>query len=303
MFVAGLDLGGTKCAAVLADVQGETISFFRRKEIPTAGDWRGLTDALLEHILQESIVNGATPVACGISCGGPLDGKNGIILTPPNLMSFAYVPIAAYVAEHLGIPAYLQNDADACALAEWKFGAGRGTRNMIFLTFGTGLGAGLILDGKLYTGARNLAGEVGHTRLKPDGPEGYRKRGSWEGFCSGGGIRQQIQTTFHEDFGARELQVRAEQGNKQAIALYAEIGANFGRGLAVLVDILNPEVIVAGSIFARAHDLLYASAMKTLREEALPESLEGLRLLPAQLGNKIGDYAPVTIALERLQVG
>ncbi|MDR0884632.1 MAG: ROK family protein [Oscillospiraceae bacterium] len=297
MVLAGLDLGGTKCAAVLAQVQGDETKFLCRKEVPTVGDWRSITDALLAYLAHERTARGVEIAACGISCGGPLDGQRGVILRPPNLLSFSNVAIVDYVQEKLGVPAKLQNDADACALAEWKFGAGRGTRNMIFLTFGTGLGAGLILDGKLYTGARNLAGEVGHMRLKAEGPLGYGKRGSWEGFCSGGGIRAQILQHFGEDFDARELQVRAEQGDEKAVALYHEIGANFGRGLAVLVDLLNPELIVAGSIFARAHSLLYDAAMQALREEALPESLEGFRLRPAQLGNQIGDYAAVAIAI------
>jgi glucokinase len=192
----------------------------------------------------------------------------------------------------------LQNDADACALAEWRFGAGRGTRNMVFLTFGTGLGAGLILDGRLYTGASGLAGEVGHIRLAPDGPEGYRKRGSFEGFCSGGGIARLIKMRTGWDCDARALAQKADAGDPQALAVWEEIGARFGHGLAVLVDILNPEAVVAGSIFARAYRFLYEPAMRALKEEALPESLAGLRLLPAELGEQIGDYAAVAIGCE-----
>jgi len=291
MTYAGLDLGGTKCAAILAEVNGEEITFLGRKEVPTQGTWQEVIEPLLGFLKEHK------PVACGISCGGPLDSRAGIIINPPNLMSFENVPIVSIVEQALQCPARLQNDADACALAEWRFGAGRGTRNMIFLTFGTGLGAGLILDGRLYTGAKNLAGEVGHIRLAPDGPEGYRKRGSFEGFCSGGGIAQLIEMRSGETYSAKELAQRAGAGDPQALAIWEEIGTQFGRGLAVLVDILNPEAIVAGSIFTRAERFLYEPAMQALREEALPESLVDFRLLPAQLGDQIGDYAAIAIGM------
>jgi len=109
-----------------------------------------------------------------------------------------------------------------------------------------------ILNRQLYVGARNLAGEVGHIRLAPDGPEGYRKRGSFEGFCSGGGIAQLIEMRTGEFYSAKELARRADAGDPQALAVWEEIGTQFGRGLAVLVDILNPEAVVAGSIYTRA---------------------------------------------------
>jgi len=294
---AGLDLGGTKCAAVLARVEGDSIAFLGRKEVPTQGTWREVIAPLLDYL------KGHSPVVCGISCGGPLDSRAGVILNPPNLMSFENVPIVQTVREALGCPARLQNDADACALAEWRFGAGRGTQNMIFLTFGTGLGAGLILNGRLYVGACNLAGEVGHIRLAPEGPEGYRKRGSFEGFCSGGGIAQLMRMRSvgfpgaSETYSAKELYARADAGDPQALAVWEEIGTRFGQGLAVLVDILNPEAVIAGSIFTRAHRFLYEPAMRALREEALPESLTGFRLLPAALGDRIGDYAAIAIGV------
>jgi len=291
MIHAGLDLGGTKCAAVLAEVNGEHITFLARKEVPTQGTWQPVMEPLLDFLRPHS------PVSCGVSCGGPLDSRAGVILNPPNLMSFENVPIVRVVEEALHCPARLRNDADACALAEWRFGAGRGTRNMIFLTFGTGLGAGLILNSQLYVGASNLAGEVGHIRLAPDGPEGYRKRGSFEGFCSGGGIAQLIEMRTGESYTAKELAQRADAGDPQALAVWEEIGTQFGRGLAILVDIINPEAVVAGSIFTRAHRFLYEPAMRALQEEALPESLANFRLLPAELGDQIGDYAAIAIGM------
>ena len=126
-----------------------------------------------------------TPDSIGISCGGPLDSRRGVIMGPPNLPGWDDVYIVRQIENHYGVQAHLQNDANACAVAEWKFGAGRGKQNVVFMTFGTGLGAGLILDGKLYSGTNDNAGELGHIRLDRFGPVGFGKAGSFEGFCSG----------------------------------------------------------------------------------------------------------------------
>jgi glucokinase len=139
-------------------------------------------DGLVERLNIKSAIR-----AIGISCGSPLDSQKGLILSPPNLPNWDCVDIIAPFKKYQ-VPVGLQNDANACGLAEWKWGAGKGYQNVIFLTFGTGMGAGLILNGKLYTGTNDMAGEVGHIRLKEDGPIGYGKKGSFEGFCSGGGL-------------------------------------------------------------------------------------------------------------------
>ena len=117
----------------------------------------------------------------GISCGGPLDSKKGMIYSPPNLPGWDKCLLQRYLQMKFGVETALQNDANACALAEWLMGAGRGTSNMVFLTFGTGMGGGLILNGRLYSGTNDLGGEVGHIRLAKDGPVGFGKAGSFEG--------------------------------------------------------------------------------------------------------------------------
>jgi glucokinase len=208
----------------------------------------------------------------------------------------------------------IQNDANACALAEWKFGAGKGTENMIFMTFGTGLGAGLIIDGRLYAGTNDMAGEVGHIRLSGFGPVGYGKAGSWEGFCSGGGIAQLARTMIMEKFqmgesisfckSAEDLnsinaQVVAEaamHGDELALQIYRISGQFLGKGLSVLIDILNPEMIVIGSIFARSRQLLEPYAMEVIGKEALFHSSSVCRIVPARLGEDLGDYAALSVA-------
>ena len=245
--VWGLDIGGTKTALCAANEAGEILA---RRQLPTR-DFPGW-EALLETLIAWGRESLPAPQAVGVSCGGPLDSQRGLILSPPNLPGWDEVPITAWLRQRTGAPAFLQNDANACALAEWCYGAGRGTRNMVFLTFGTGLGAGLILDGRLYAGTNGMAGEAGHIRLAEEGPVGYGKAGSMEGFCSGGGLAQLAQMRMGRALTARELCALAEAGDAQAVDALRLSARMLGRGLAVLIDLINPQRIVIGSIFARA---------------------------------------------------
>lgn len=318
MLIAGFDIGGTKCSVILADVKGEKIDFISRDEIPTEGNWKTIIDTLIEKIsgsLHRFGLKQEDIKKAGISCGGPLDSKKGMIMSPPNLKGWDNVPICSYISEKLNVSASLMNDADACAVAEWKFGAGRGYENIIFLTFGTGLGAGLILNGRLYTGTNNMAGEVGHIRLSSEGPVGYGKRGSFEGFCSGGGIAQQAKTYFTEklqmglkcplcpdfetvkELTAKDIVLAADRGDEDAIEILDRTGRYFGLGLSVLIDILNPEIIIAGGVFMRGHKHIEKSMAEVLEKEALALSLKHCKIVPSELNEKIGDYGAISAAL------
>ncbi len=312
MKLLGLDIGGTKCAAVTANWDGERLQILKKEKCPT--DHSVSPETMLERLfaLADGILDGK-PDAVGISCGGPLDSARGVILGPPNLPGWDDVPVTALAARHFGAPAHLQNDANACAVAEWKFGAGRGTRNMIFLTFGTGLGAGLILDGRLYSGTNDNAGECGHLRLERFGPVGYGKQGSFEGFCSGGGLaqlgcamaRERMQCGVCPAYyrngeagvTAKSIADAARAGDETALEVYRVCGEYLGRGLAVLVDLLNPQRIVLGSIFARSGDLLRESMEQSLHAEALAASAACCQIVAAELGESIGDYAALATAL------
>ena len=190
-YYLGMDIGGTKCSVVICDDVYGTVRDKIRFDTNVERGWIKVFNELIssaETILERNNISAEDVLACGVSCGGPLDCEKGIIMRPPNLPDWDNVPLADIIKDSLGFPCKVRNDADACALAEWKFGAGKGSDNVVFLTFGTGLGAGLILDGKLYRGANGNAGEVGHIRLDTDGPVAYGKAGSFEGFCSGAGI-------------------------------------------------------------------------------------------------------------------
>ena len=300
MIIAGLDIGGTKCAALLANACEDSVTFLERSQIETKGTWHEILDNLCAKIKEFETRHGVKAQAVGISCGGPLSSKLGVIMSPPNLPGWDEVPVNAYVAERLGLTkelVRLKNDADACAVAEWKYGAGKGTRNMIFLTFGTGLGAGLVLNGALYSGTNDMAGEAGHIRLEKSGPTGYGKAGSFEGFCSGGGIAQLSEKYFEQKLTAKQVACLAQEGNDKALDLYREVGAALGRGLSVLIDLLNPQKIVLGGIYMRSHELMTEKMYRELEKECLPQSLAAVEILPSQLGERIGDYGAITAAV------
>lgn len=309
MFYLGLDIGGTKCAASIGETQGSAVRILERVETPTTRDPLATLAPLLSCIfewLKKYPVKSA-----GISCGGPLDSKTGVILCPPNLKGWENFPIVDYVQEKCGVSARLENDANACAVAEWKFGAGAGTQNMVFFTFGTGLGAGLILDGRLYGGTNGNAGEAGHIRLAKAGPVGFGKAGSFEGFCSGGGIarlavqmakRQKRLPDCIERMGGLEnvttkaLSAAAFAGDKFAKKVFAKSGKMLGKGLSVIIDILNPERIVLGGVFMRSAQLLVPAMQKEIEKEALACSSAVCQIVPAKLSENIGDIAAISVA-------
>ncbi len=310
-YYLGMDIGGTKCAVVLSEKNSVSVKDKIRFETRVE---RGYSEIIAElissalEIMQRNGVSAEDVLACGVSCGGPLNSDTGVIMRPPNLPDWDNVPLAETVSTALGCPCKVRNDADACALAEWQFGAGRGTKNMVFLTFGTGMGAGLILDGRLYSGTCGTAGEVGHIRLDADGPVAYGKAGSFEGFCSGAGIAAMGKKMLaiyngetsipYNDVTAKTIAEAAEKGDRLAGAIYRRCGEKLGLGLSMLIDILNPERIVIGSIFQRSGHLLIDSMNEVIKREALPISAECCKVVPAMLGDDIGDYAAIGVAKE-----
>ncbi len=313
MLLCGIDIGGTKCALSIgkADDKGNIEILYKEKfeTLPPYETLQKYSDLLSVQLRTYKVE------AIGISCGGPLDSKRGVIMSPPNLPGWDNIEAVKYFKDRFGLPTVIQNDANACCYAEFKFGAGRGYKNVVFLTFGTGLGAGLILDGRLYSGTNDNAGECGHIRLADDGPEGYGKKGSFEGFCSGGGIallgksmtKEKLDkgetVAFCKDkseldnINAKLIGDYAEAGDEFAKSIYAESGRRLGQGLSILIDILNPEAIIIGSIFTRSRNLLWDECKKVIDREALPSASEVCRVLTSELSESIGDYAALSLAL------
>jgi glucokinase len=321
----GFDIGGTKCAVVLGKlsqegeqgIKGKTIYIIDKVVVTTDKPVYDMIDLLFttaeslfaKHALTIQNIDGI-----GISCGGPLNIKRGMVLSPPNLPGWDHIPIVEIAKKRFGKPVILQNDANACAIAEWKYGAGKGCNNLIFLTFGTGMGAGLILNGQLYTGTTDLAGEVGHLRLAENGPAGFGKEGSFEGFCSGGGLAQLAQTkvrknlqmgrpvSFCKSFqelpglNAKTVAEAAFNGDPVALDIYKTCGQYLGRGLSLLIDILNPEMIIIGSVYSRAKELIEPYMKDVIEQEAIPDSYAACKIVTAGLSEQLGDMAALSLA-------
>ncbi len=303
--VVGFDIGGSKCAVSVGREEQDSVALLAREAFPTPKDQREAIEALCALALR--LAGKENILSVGVSAGGPMDARKGVLMNPPNLLGWSGVSITQEITARLGVPAALGNDANACALAEWTWGAGRGSRTMVFLTFGTGLGAGIVIDGRILPGASDNAGELGHWRMADFGPSGYGKPGSLEGFCSGGGMaqlarttalkyRQNGQTVGYEKTDVKTVAEAARAGDAAALEVFAVTASFLGKGLALVLDFLNPDRIVLGSIYARCRDLLEQGMREALRKEATPIAVDACQIVPALLGDNIGDYAALSLA-------
>ena len=313
-YYIGIDIGGTKIATLLADqnmnILDRRVFFTKETRFPEATIEKIFK--MIEKQMSDNKITIKNIKNFGISCGGPLNSNKGIIMSPPNLPGWDNVEIKKIFEKKYNKLTYLQNDANACAIAEWKKGAGKGYRNIIFLTFGTGMGAGLILNGKLYTGIDDMAGEVGHMRIEKKGPTGYGKDGSFEGFCSGGGmvrlgeymIEKEVENGYKgelikdlsQGLTTQKIADRAKEGEYLALKIIEKSAEKLGKALSVLIDLLNPEAIIIGSIFTRCEDLFRDTIEKVLKEETLEISYKRCKILKAELGESIGDYGALFTA-------
>lgn len=306
----GFDIGGTKTAVSIASLEEGILDKEVFYTLPENGPEAAMTRMIaLGRQLMQKADRGRAITGIGISVGAMFDPADGCFGEAPHLPGWTGFPIVAELECAFGLPVTADNDANACALAEWRFGAGKGLRHLAFLTCGTGLGAGLILDGRLYRGASNLAGEIGATRVAEDGPPVRGKPGCLEGFASGAGIAGLVERAFSDSRNpprtcleagstAREVAEGARAGDALSLEILLEAGTRLGQGLAILLDLLNLEMIVIGSIFGRCEDLLRPAMEKALAREAMPATRAACRIVPSALGEKIGDFAAMALAVE-----
>ncbi len=309
--LVGWDIGGTKCAVVLGSLVGDDVRLIDRRQFPTPPGFTNTVERLNDASQELIDAHRVTPAAIGVACGGPLNTHTGRILSPPNLPGWDDVDLVTPLRERWGVPVALENDANAGALAEWRWGGGRGLAHVIFLTFGTGMGAGLILNGRLYRGTRDLAGEIGHLRLAESGPVGFGKAGSFEGFCSGGGIarlaamrlaawrqagKASLLASEPWDLSAERVGWAAQTGDVLACAIWEEVGRRLGQGLAVLIDVLNPQLIALGSIYRRQQAWIEPAMRRALAAEAIAAAYQACRIEPTALGEAIGDWGSLAVA-------
>ena len=305
--VLGLDVGGTKTACVEGTLDGRIL---QRIEMPTRA-----TEAFskifpeivanLNKLISAAHLEGRTIDAISVSIGGPLKIQEGILIDPPHLPGWHHVPLKTHLTEAFPhIPVYIEHDGNAGALAEFHFGVGKnrpGLQHLIFLTFGTGIGAGFIVNGRILRGASDTAGEIGHWRLAEDGPLGFGKRGSWESFASGAGLielaSEMFPSRWSQNTPIRDVVNAMIQYDPDAMKVAAVAGHWMGRGLALLIDALNPQVIVFGSLGVLLGERILAPARKVIAEEALPQAAAACELIPSALGSSIGDIAALMAAL------
>lgn len=305
--VLGFDIGGTKTACVEGTISAEIL---QRIEIATraAEPFEETLPEIVDQarrVVREAETSGRRIAAVSVSVGGPLKIDEGFLIDPPHLPGWHGVPLRRHLMEAFpGTPVFVEHDGNAGALAEFYFGVGKGRRNLrhlIFLTFGTGVGGGFIVNGQILRGASDTAGEIGHWRLAEDGPLGFGKRGSWESFASGAGLVELAAQAFPARWKAgtpiREVVDAMIANDPEALQVAAEAGKWMGRGLALLIDALNPQVIVFGSLGVALGERIFGPARKVIETEALPQAAAACELLPAGLGTRIGDVAALMAAL------
>jgi glucokinase len=327
-YVLGVDIGGTKLSTVLATREGEIVHKIRRPTDAHLGPEVGV--ARLVAMLHETMQSQAGGpdrgqiAGIGVACGSPMDAEQGVILGPPNLPGWNPVPIVEILEREFGLYARLENDANAGALAEWIFGAGRGRRHLVYLTMSTGIGGGLILDGRLYRGANGNAGEIGHMRVVDRGGPlcGCGKRGCLEAFCSGPSIArrarealaaapnspwsERVRATLDgglEHVTAEHLFAAAREGDALALRLVNETAHYMGIALANVIQAFNPEVIVLGTIATAQGDFFLDRVRRVVRVETWPLMGEIVEIAASPLGSRVGDYGAISVLLQEIQPG
>ena len=313
----GVDIGGTKTAVVLCERPPSMLARIEFPTLPEQGPQRAieLIKQSMHRLIGSPDLGAARLERIGVSCGGPLDQAAGVIQSPPNLATWDDVPITTILRDEFHVDCRLENDANVGAVAEFRFGAGQGTSHMVFLTMGTGLGAGIVADGRLLAGATGQAGEIGHVRLTTRGPVGYGKAGSVEGWASGGGMaRVAMQVVVaavrrgeatllasvlehRAALTAKDVAEAAQSGDELAKRIIGNTGRRLGEALAILVDLFNPQRVVIGGLATRLGETLLAPAREVMKREALTASAEICQVVPAALGEAIGDVAAICVAM------
>lgn len=312
--VIGVDLGGTKVATAAADCSGSLLSKVTKPTLPE----RGL-DAVIETIV-DSIREATTSaggskqdIRCiGIGSPGPIDPEAGIVVFAPNLM-WHNVPIVGILKGILDLPVYLENDANVAGLGEYRFGAGRGSKNMVYVTVSTGVGGGLILNGEIYAGSFGMAGEVGHMTIASDGPLcGCGNQGCLEALAAGPAIARKAQADIlHgqetimtemvsgkiEEITSKTVGEAALAGDILAKEIIEKTGEYLGIAAANLINIINPDTIVIGGGVSNIGELLLAPLRRAAKRRAIKAAFEKVRIVKAELGSDAGLVGAICLAL------
>lgn len=319
-YFIGIDLGGTKISTALVDSGGKILASDYRETNANAVDG---PPAVIERMLgaARQVMTGAgvrpaQVAAVGVGAPGPLDIEAGILILPPNLPGWFRVPLKQQIEDGLQIATFLENDANAAGLGEHRFGAGRGVQHMIYVTVSTGIGGGLILDGKLYHGSSGAAGEIGHMTIKPDGPR--CNCGNWgclEALASGTAIAREgreriargVPTLIAELAGGDPERVTAKlvaeaaaRGDVEAQRILAEAMEYLGLGIANLINLFDPELVVIGGGLMNLGERLFEPVRRVVAERAYVAKAHPVGIVPAALGDNVGVLGAAAVAQVRI---
>ncbi|MGE5672295.1 MAG: ROK family protein [Mycobacterium leprae] len=316
-YLLGIDIGGTKLAAGVVSLTGEILS---QDRVPTqAQEGPGpVIDRLVVLCRQVIAASGVDPAAiqeAGVGCGGPLDPHTGVIMEPPNLPGWVDVPLVDKLQAALGMPVYLDNDANAAALGEHRFGAGRGVANMVYLTVSTGIGGGVIVGGRLYQGENGNAGEIGHMTVDYNGrPCNCGGRGCLEAYASGTSIAARAREAIEagepsamlelagsvDRITAETLDSAMQNGDALANRIWDETLTILGAGIANVVHIFNPRRVVLGGGITNFGDRLFDPVRRIALGRVMAPIAGVVEIVPAQLGGLVGVLGAAAVAMERL---
>ena len=316
--VIGIDLGGTKIGTALVNSAGEIIAYDYRETHASEG-LEAVIGRMLDaarHVMAQAGVERSQVAAVGIGAPGPLEVETGVVVAPPNMPGWERVPLKRLIEERLGITTFIENDANAAALGEHRFGAGRGVEHMIYVTVSTGIGGGLILDGELYHGATGMAGEIGHVTIVPYGPLcGCGNRGCLEALASGTSVARQARErvargvpTLMADLAegdperitARLVAEAAGRGDVEAQEILAEAMGYLGIGMATLVNLFNPQLIVIGGGLTNIGEAMFEPVRRAIDRHAFRVPAQAVRVVQAGLGDKVGVLGAAAVALARI---
>jgi glucokinase len=294
----GVDVGGTKIAAGVVDREGR-IEGRVEQETPV-GSQDELLDRLgetVDDLLSEDVA------AIGFGLTSRIDQRAGRVVGSVHI-PLEGIDFRGRMRERFSVPVGIDNDANAAAIAEWKVGAGRGARDMVMLTLGTGIGGGLILDGKPYRGSIGAGAELGHMVLLYGGElcgGGCTGHGHFEQLASGSAADEAAEEILGAGKTARDLVCAAREGDAEALAALQEIGRRLGAGIGSLVNIFQPELVVLGGGFGKELDLFLEAALGSMREEALDPGRDLVRVVPAELGPDAGIVGAAFVGFEALE--
>ncbi|MDX1933581.1 MAG: ROK family protein [Capsulimonadales bacterium] len=320
-YILGVDLGGTNVRAAVLDRAGKLLGSGRASSYATEGVPATITQIVTAAgtAMETAGVRKEDVAGLGIGCPGHIDDRNGVVLWAPNFfeqgLPWRKVTLAEPISQQIGLPVFMGNDANVAALGEFRFGAGRAVRTMVMVTLGTGIGGGIILDGKLWTGSSGGAGEIGHIIVAAGQRGGAAVFGALESMgqiaainecaarkiCSG---RKTVLTEKVDDWHFLEPKVIAEaanEGDAVAIEVFEEVGYFIGLGIASMINLLDPEMVVIGGGVAQAGELIFDPIRRSTRANGIPSLVAHCPLVPAELGDDAGIYGGASLVLDAIE--